>query len=315
MILFLGLGIFLLWLAFKGTNVKELVSELKKANFLYIGISMVLGYLAFVSRGIRWNYLLETMGYRAKVSNSVAAVSGGYLANLGIPRIGELARCTFLNQKENIPVDKLFGTIILERTIDMIMLLSCIGLAFILKFTALSQFFLEVFEIRGDNGESQGSALPYILGGIALVGLLIFLLRKFIGRIPLVNKMKDFVLGLKEGFMSAFKMKKKLAFLGHTLFIWVSYFLMTYICFFSIEGTSHLSPADGLYVLVVGGLGMVVPSQGGIGSYHLAVSLGLLALGVAENTGLLLATLIHAGQTLMTLVAGGLSLAYIYLKK
>ena len=313
-VVFTLLGVTLLWLAFKGVDVGKLFDDLKKADFFYIGISMLLGYMAFASRGIRWNYLLETMGYRARVGNSIAAVAGGYLANLGVPRIGELARCTFLNQKENIPVDKLFGTIILERIIDMIMLLICIGLAFILKFSALAEFFTDVLSLRDENGESSNK-IYYILGALVFGLLMLYLLRKQIAKLPIFTKLKDFLLGLKEGLTSAFRMKKKWAFLGHTLFIWFAYFLMTYICFFSIEATSDLSMADGLYVLVVGGLGMVVPSQGGIGSYHFAVKIGLVALGVEEDSGLLLATLIHAGQTVMTLFTGGLSLLYIYIKR
>ncbi len=291
------------------------MAEIKKADLGWIALSMGMGFAAFVSRGIRWNYLLETMGYRAKKSNAIAAVTGGYLANLGIPRIGEIARCTFLNQKEKIPVDKLFGTILLERTIDSLMLGICLGLTFIFQFNQIGDFFAEIFNLRKADEAEPSFTLYYVLITFVLVGLILFLARKPILRLPFFQKIKGFLLGLKEGFLSAFKMKRKGAFIFHTLLIWGLYYLMTYVCFFALDQTKHLNPADGLFVLVVGGMGMVVPSQGGIGSYHLAVKIGLMGLGYSAATGLLLATIIHAGQTLMTLFSGGIALLYLYLKK
>ena len=99
-------------------------------------------------------------------------------------------------------------------------------------------------------------------------------------------------------------MKQKGMFVLHTLLIWLMYLLMTYVCFFSIPETSGLRLIDGLYIMIIGGLGMIVPVQGGLGPYHAAVTLGVVSLGLSETTGITLAVLIHTAQTIMILMTG-----------
>ena len=106
-----------------------------------------------------------------------------------------------------------------------------------------------------------------------------------------------------------------MGFLGDTpLFIWLMYYLMTYVCFFAIESTKLLSPIDGLFIMVIGGLGMVAPVQG-IGAYHLVVKLDLMILGISSDAALLFATIVHTCQTLMTLFVGSISLLMLFLSK
>ena len=111
-------------------------------------------------------------------------------------------------------------------------------------------------------------------------------------------------MGVKEGFQTAFFMKEKELFILYTLLIWLMYLLMTYVCFFSITETSNLRFIDGLYIMVIGGLGMIVPVQGGLGPYHAAVTLGIVSLGLSETTGITLAVLIHTAQSIMILITG-----------
>ena len=62
-ILFLVIGLLLLFFAFKNTNLNDLIEEAKKVDLLWIWLSMFFGFLAFISRGLRWVYLIENMGY------------------------------------------------------------------------------------------------------------------------------------------------------------------------------------------------------------------------------------------------------------
>ena len=80
------------------------------------------GFIAIISRGIRWVILLQNLNFSVSKLNSIYSVAIGYFTNIAIPRAGEITRCTSLNQTEDVPVDKLFGTIILERVIDFIIL-------------------------------------------------------------------------------------------------------------------------------------------------------------------------------------------------
>ena len=148
-VLFFGMGVLLLYLAFNNQNPKELIEQLKTVDYLWVWLSMLFGFLAFISRGLRWIILLENLGYRANPLNSIYAVSIGYFTNLAIPRAGEVTRCTSLSQSENIPVNKLFGTIILERTIDFIILVSLICFTFLVEFDDLWKFHAPVNIVEG----------------------------------------------------------------------------------------------------------------------------------------------------------------------
>ena len=311
-ILFFGIGVLLLFLAFNNQNPQELIEQLKTVDYLWVWLSMLFGFLAFISRGLRWIILLENLGYRAKPLNSIYAVSIGYFTNLAIPRAGEVTRCTSLSQSENIPVNKLFGTIILERTIDFIILLSLICFTFLVEFDAFSQFFTNLFA----DGEEAPSNLGFFSIAIFSTLLILFLVFKDkVKQTAIYQKIAGFLQGVADGFKSIKGIQNKWAFWGHTLFIWLMYYLMTYVCFFAVESTQLLSPIDGLFIMVVGGLGMVAPVQGGIGAYHLVVKIGLMILGISADAALLFATVVHTCQTLMTLFVGSISLLMLFLSK
>ena len=291
-----------MYLAFKDQNLPEIVSKLSSIEYKWLIISILFGALAFVSRGLRWIYLINALGYQASRKNSINSVAVGYLTNILIPRAGEISRCTSLQQVEKIPFDKLFGTIILERVIDLAILIILILAVFLYKFKEINEFFNEVF------GESSGNIFtnPILLFLIASL-LIIFVLRKHIKKLSFYEKIINILIGLKDGFSSLKKIKNKTPFILHTIFIWAMYVLMTYVCFFAINETKDLNLFDGIYITVIGGLGMVVPSQGGIGSYHLAVKLGLVGIGIGVQSALLFAFAVHTAQTLMAIVFGIIS--------
>jgi len=291
-----------MYLAFKDQNLPEIVSKLSSIEYKWLIISILFGALAFVSRGLRWIYLINALGYQASRKNSINSVAVGYLTNILIPRAGEISRCTSLQQVEKIPFDKLFGTIILERVIDLAILIILILATFLYKFKEINEFFNEVF------GESSGNIFtnPILLFLIASL-LIIFVLRKHIKKLSFYEKIVNILIGLKDGFSSLKKIKNKTPFILHTIFIWAMYLLMTYVCFFAINETKDLNLFDGIYITVIGGLGMVVPSQGGIGSYHLAVKLGLVGIGIGVQSALLFAFAVHTAQTLMAIVFGIIS--------
>ena len=301
-ILFLLISTVLMYLAFKDQNLPEIVSKLSSIEYKWLIISILFGALAFVSRGLRWIYLINALGYKVSRKNSINSVAVGYLTNILIPRAGEISRCTSLQQVEKIPFDKLFGTIILERVIDFAILIAFIITAFLYKFNQINEFFNEVF---GESSENIFTN-PILLFLIVSV-LIIFVLRKYIKKLSFYEKIVNVLIGLKDGFSSLKKIKNKTPFILHTIFIWAMYVLMTYVCFFAINETKDLNFLDGIYITVIGGLGMVVPSQGGIGSYHLAVKLGLVGIGIGVQSALLFAFAVHTAQTLMAIVFGIIS--------
>jgi len=311
-VFFLFLGVGLMYLAFKNQSPKTLIAQLKDVNYIWVVISMFFGFIAIVSRGLRWIILLQNLNFSASKLNSIYAVAIGYFTNIAIPRAGEITRCTSLNQTEDVPVDKLFGTIILERAIDFVILISLVFLVLILKFELFLEFLAIIFE--GQMLDVR-SLISVGLSTSAILIILFVLTKKILKKSTIYIKIKTFVNGMKDGFKSINGLKNKSGFWAHTFIIWLMYLLMTYVCFFSIEATRMLNVVDGLYTMVIGGFGMVAPVQGGIGAYHYIVKEGLMILDVSENSALLFATVVHTAQTLMTLSVGGISILMVFLSK
>ena len=311
-VFFLFLGIGLMYLAFKNQSPKALIAQLKDINYFWVVVSMLFGFIAIVSRGLRWVILLHNLNFSISKRNSIYAVAIGYFTNIAIPRAGEITRCTSLNQTEDVPVDKLFGTIILERAIDFIILISLVLLVLILKFELFLKFIAIIFE--GQTLDVY-SLIGVGLSATAILIIMFFLTKKILKKTAVYIKIKTFVIGMKDGFRSISGLKNKSGFWAHTLIIWLMYLLMTYVCFFSTEATRMLNIVDGLYTMVIGGFGMVAPVQGGIGAYHYIVKVGLMILDISEDSALFFATVVHTAQTLMTLSVGCISILMVFLYK
>lgn len=314
--LLLAIGVGLLWLAFRGVNLSETIEEIKHANVFWLSMSILASLIAFFSRAIRWNLLIEPLGFQPKIMNTSAALMIGYLANLAVPRLGEVTRCGTLNQTEKVPFDKLLGTVIFERIIDVLCLLVCIILVAVSEYDRLGNFMNEnIFEPLKSKAHLFINS-PILIASVVLIFflLVLFLLKNKTGK-GIVPKVINIMKGIADGMTSVRKMKKPIQFIFHTILIWVMYFFMTYLCFFSLPATSQLDWHAGLFVLVVGGMGMSAPVQGGIGAYHLLVSHGLILYGLSLGHGLAFATLMHTSQTLVVIVFGALSFLYLFLKQ
>ena len=64
-ILFLLISSVLMYLAFKDQNISDIISKLSTVKYEWLMISILFGALAFVSRGLRWIYLINALGYKA----------------------------------------------------------------------------------------------------------------------------------------------------------------------------------------------------------------------------------------------------------
>ena len=314
----------IIYALFQHQNPVKLFEEIQKVEMSWVVLSMIFGACAYVSRGLRWILLINALGYKSSKINSIASVSIGYFTNLFIPRAGEISRCTTLSQTEKVPLNKLFGTILIERVIDFIFLFFLLIITFFLKLDNLLKFFSTLQAHQTDS--IPGNSKILIILNIIAVGVIgFFLLKKWMKNSVFYKKIISFIEGLKEGFKSIKKMKRKSAFWIHTFSIWIMYFLMTYICFFSMSETSNLTIGDGLFLLVLGGIGMVIPTPGGVGSYHAIVMIGLAVLGVGFinltppegeiNPALIFPTVVHVGQTLVAIIMGSISLFILFLTK
>lgn len=284
-------GVFL-WVALRGLDFDKIKNSLQKANYLWVLFAAVFGVSAYIFRAVRWNLLLEPMGYKISNSNSLWSLSFGYLMNLTIPRSGEVARSTALYGVEKVPVDKSFGTIILERVVDLV----CMGifalLTLVLKYNTLLSFYKLATEQKPDEKKELNWFEQQLLKiGIADLEQFYFYLKVSIGVLSILalvylfiykkDKLISFAKGVFEGLKSILKLRQKGKFILLTAGIWICYFFASYLVCFALPETSNFTPADGCFILVVGTLGMIIPASGGIGAFNLAMKFGFTALFIS----------------------------------
>ena len=294
------LGVFLVWYSLSKVSISKVIEYAQNADYTYIILGVFLGLLSHLSRSYRWIFMLEPMGYKIKFGNSLMAVFATYLINYTIPRAGEVARASILTNYEGVPFEKGFGTIVAERIADMLVMLGIIAITLFLQFDFIYGFLVEKF-----NPVKIGIALVVCI----LLGLLFLRLIKQ-SNSKLALKIKNFANGLIEGALSIFKMKKKWAFIFHTLFIWSMYLLMFYVTSFSITELHGIS-AGAILIGFISASFSIAATNGGIGSYPLAIFAAFSIFGIAEEPSIAFGWIMWASQTLMIILFGGLSLIYL----
>ncbi|BDD07677.1 dolichol-P-glucose synthetase [Fulvitalea axinellae] len=309
----LGVAVFLLTYALKGYPLESLLHDMGAVDYRWILLSIALAMTSHWLRAYRWNILLRPLGYQNLNSfRTLLCVMSGYLANLAVPRMGEVTKCGALRKTDEVPMTTSLGSVVTERFIDLICLLISLTLTFLVERNRLKDF-SENF-IR-EKMSGLAPLLPYLywiaaIGFVVALGGLFFFWKnkKKLRKYPLFGKAEHIVRQVVDGLLSFRKMKNVPGFLISTTLIWVLYFLMTYVVFFAIPETSSLSWGAGLAAFAFGGIAMTAPVSGGIGTYHLIVSAILMLYGVNHQSALLYATVMHAAQTVMTIFFGGIGL-------
>jgi uncharacterized protein (TIRG00374 family) len=315
---FLTIGIGLLFLAFRGVDFNTLIDDLKSANYYWVGLSLLFAFIGYVSRAYRWKLLIEPLNYNPPVKNVFYALMLGYLANFAFPRIGEISRCGSLTKSDKIPMDSLIGTVLIERAIDMVVLLLLLIVIFFAKIESFGLFIKEnvLIPISKKLLNTVDFSIYYWLIIIVVLGAIIVLFyyfRKKFKRVKIVIKIRKIIRGVISGVKTVTKMRSRSAFLMHTFIIWLMYFLMTYVVVFAIPATQSLQPIDGLFLLVIGGLGMAAPVQGGIGAFHWIVSMALSLYGISKADGLVFATIQHESQAILAILLGAFSILMLFI--
>jgi len=296
---FFAIGVFLFVKLMDMVEDKaELFDYMSSAPWWAIILTFIMGLLAIISRGLRWIILLEPMGYTASKFMAICAVAFGYFSNTFVPRSGELVRCAVLNSTDDIPVNKLFGTVITERVVDL-------GMLFILMIIAFSTNLDAVLTLLYKIQLPQGTTLFVTTLALVCVIIVVFII------IRKSNKISEFVFGIGDGIKSVLEMKRRTAFILHTFFIWIMYFCMSYFLFKAMKGVNDIGILDALWVMVSGGFGMVFPTPGGIGSYQWAVTLGFESIGYGKLIGVAVANVVWITQTSMVIITGGIGYLFI----
>ena len=314
---FLFLGMILLLFSFKGVKWNDFITGLHSCNWWWIIASMVIGILGFLFRALRWRILLRAINKDITLRETFDGINIGYITNFIFPRAGEVARCGIIAKTRKVSFEKSLGTVVLERSLDMICLLLWMFLLLVFTWGEFGSF------VKGEiliplQGKFNSLAWPLAIlcfMAIAACATLWFFRRKlsqsrFVGRIMQIMK------GLVEGVFTAFRMQEKWMFCLYTLLIWVTYWLTSLATIYAFPQVGHLGAADALFLMIIGSFGWVVPVQGGLGAYHFIVSLALAKVyGIAQTTGVVFATISHEAQALVMIICGAISIASVSMWK
>jgi uncharacterized membrane protein YbhN (UPF0104 family) len=316
--LLLGISGALMWYAVRGQNLASIGHYIRTANYFWLGLSLLISALGYLSRAYRWQMQLNASRTPAPFWQVYHAMMVGYLANLVLPRMGEVIRCSVLRRTAGVPVQVALGTVVTERVIDVLMLLSLLGATLLLDFNTFWGFFNDKL-LGGKADTIARNPLPLIVAG--LIGLLLLVAGSYtlfrnlerLRQNALFNKATLFVKGLLAGVFSIMKLENKGLFLFHTFFTWLVYYTLDYLAFFCFPETYGLGAKAGLAVLTFGAFGMAAPVAGGIGPFHVMVQGVLLVYGISKEAGIAYALVVHGAQTLLVVLMGGISFVAVAL--
>lgn len=306
-IIFLGGGIFLVWWQLKSMSTAEkaeFYTSFSNTNYWLLIPVVIMSLLSHLSRSMRWKLMMEPLDYNPSLKNVFAVTMVGYLANSAIPRLGEVLKCSMLARYEKLKIDKLFGTILIERTFDLGCYILFIGLTVLIQIGLIGDYVAEKLSlITQSKGFPVWAKLLLVL--FLFVGF-IYLVRYISKKFPenkFLLKVNSFIRGVIDGFKTILKLKKRKQFIAHTIFIWSMYTLQIYIGFSAMAGTSHLDLKAAFSVLSLASLAMIV-TPGGIGSFPIFVMETLLIYSVASPVGKAFGWLIWGANTAIVVVAG-----------
>lgn len=312
-IVLFGIGFLLIWFSLKqvAPEKDKIIEAFKNANYLWIGISMAIAFMSHFLRALRWNSLLEPLGYKTNLFNATCHVIIGYFTNYGIPRMGEVSRCTFAAKYDKVPFEVGFGTVITERIVDFLLLLLIFVLTLLVQFNELiglaNKLVFDKLKASLAGIGQNPAKLLLLAAALIAVFVLFFFVRKKITSL-LKGKLGSVIKGMAEGVGSIRKMKSPLRFIVLSFLIWACYFYSLYVCFFALNGTSHLGQKECLTLLLFGTFGVIF-SPGGLGAYPAIVGgILLYTFNVDSASAFALPWLSWTSQFVLIVVLGIISL-------
>lgn len=296
---FLGLGIFLLWLTLRKSDWNTILSDLKDADYIYLVPAVLMLFVSHFIRALRWKILMEPLGYKPTTTNTFLAVMVGYWANLAVPRLGEVLKCTILAKYEKVPADKLVGTIVAERAIDVLTLVIIMLITVFSQYEIVGDFSAQIFQKFFTSRAGDFSMMRVLMVVFIILGFLILVIWMFrrLSHLNFVAKTKNVFMGIWQGLISIRYIKHKGLFILHSILIWALYLYSTYMGFFAMRDLLQFGIKGALSALTFGSFGMIIPSPGGIGSFQYAIQQVMMLYGVTPEKGLSLGMMIWFAQT------------------
>ncbi len=302
-IVFVGLGFGILYLVYRnqqtayaadcalrglsGENcslIDKVIRDFAGANFFWLGMTLIAFCVSNLSRAIRWNMLLKTMGKRPRLINAFLTINLGYLANLGFPRLGEIVRPAAMARYENIKVERVVGTVVVGRTVDVVMLLSLSALTIFIAGDRIWSWLEANATVTDRLAIVEGWIVPIVVL-LVLTMALAWFQRRRLRDSRVGTKVEAILMGFWEGLKTISTVKRPWLFVLHSINIWLMYYFMSLCVFWAYAPTANLGAEAALTTFVSGGWGIVIPSPGGMGSYHYLAQSALELYGLPGEDG------------------------------
>lgn len=298
---------FLIYLALKEISWDIFIDAFQETRWSYVLLSLACAFLALVARNERWRLIMVPINPQVSRKTLWDASNIGNLVSLGVPWVSFFVRCGAATDKKT-PYDKTIGSIFMEKTWDMVMVVVLVVLAVALNSSDIASWLLENVAKKIAGKFTTGLILILLALIVAGIGF-IYLTNKLKDKYPIFKQIADWIDGILEGFKAFGKIHHKTEFILLTIFIWLAYIMMCFWIFKAIPILSSLNFTDALFISAVGNLSAILPVPGGFGAYHYFVAIALSSLyGSSWEIGILFATLTHETRSLMLVVLGAISM-------
>lgn len=292
------LSLVFLYVAFHDVDFSEVLEIVSHANLFWVLVFIVVTMLGHYFRAIRWKYILNSVKPDTSMKNLFGALMVGYGVNCVTPKLGEVTRAVLIGKWEGLSRSSMFGTVILERIIDIIMMGASIIIALFLTGVSLSVKFPWLI-----------SSL-YIMAGVTVVSIVIvyFVLKskekfsefilKFVGKFSskLAERIAYIFTMLAEGFASIKGTKNYFWTIFWSIAIIILYAFGSYagMLMLDMQNIQPVTFGMGWIIMSISAIGVMIPTPGSTGSYHtLAKSTLVLILGFGETISVAYAFLTH----------------------
>lgn len=313
-----AVAVLLLWFSFRDVEWASFAAVLKECHWGYVALSMAAGSFAFLLRALRWRRLLMPIDESISTLTTFNGVNIGMISNFVFPRIGEFVRCGVITRrsapvdpehpdKKKASYDKVLGTVVLERSWELLVMLLLLAVVVIAGFKRFGGFFVE--QIWNPMAQRLDFSIWWIVALLVAVSVAgLWLLWRHRESNAFCSKVWGIFRGILQGFASCLKMDKKWLFFAYTACIWLTYWLMAASTVWAAPFLEHLDVIDALFLSLVGGIGFAVPVPGGIGAFHFVISLTLsMVYGIPMEMGIIYATLSHTSQAITQIFFGAVS--------
>lgn len=306
----LVIGVGLMYFLYKNVDIDSMMETLKTdVNYWWFLSVAIVSILSHVFRALRWRLQLKAIDVKPSFSAVLNSIFGTYVVNLAFPRLGEVWRCGYIANRQKASVTQVMGSMVADRLSDTVTVLLLTLVTFLLAQSAFGKFFDAYPQMKENFLNIASDGRIWIGAAVLIIALGWLMVMKTENKI--IKKIQLMARNLWEGFYAITKMDGKWMFLLYTILIWGCYFLQLYLACQAFSFTNGLTVLAVLVMFVLSSIGMGVPTNGGLGSWHVAIIFGLSLYGVGvfspsnfDPRASAFAMLVWGFQTVLLIILG-----------